>query len=85
LITWKQARDKGNEVIAEIDAELAAYVSEARKYKEQADAIEDAVYDLKAVNPNRKPELDTRTPQELIALIEEKQIEILAALAELKG
>ena len=81
----KQAKDVGNEALAEAEAELAGYVSEARKYKEQADAIEDAVYDLKAVNPNRKPESDTRTPQELIALIEDKQVEIMAALAELKG
>jgi len=37
------------------------------------------------VNPNRVVEQDTRTPEELIALIEEKQNEIAAALAELKG
>jgi len=36
------------------------------------------------VNPNRKIEEDTRTPEKLIALIEEKQIEINEALKELK-
>ena len=41
--------------------------------------------DLKAVNPNRKVEEDTRTPEELIVLIEEKQTEIMAALKELKA
>jgi hypothetical protein len=40
---------------------------------------------MKAVNPNRKVEEDTRTPEELIALIEAKQIEINEALKELKG
>lgn len=31
----------------------------------RAEAIENAVYDLKAVNPNRKANVDTRTPDEL--------------------
>jgi type I restriction enzyme M protein len=46
--------------------------------------IEKNGYDIKAVNPNRKPEQDTRTPAELIALIDRNQSEIMAALAELK-
>lgn len=46
--------------------------------------IEKRGYDLKAVNPNVKHEEDTRTPEELIALIEEKGKEILAALERLK-
>jgi type I restriction enzyme M protein len=46
--------------------------------------IEDNNFDIKAVNPNRKVEQDTRTPTELIALIEEKQTEIMSALAELR-
>jgi type I restriction enzyme M protein len=47
--------------------------------------IEQNNYDLKAVNPNRKVVEDTRTPEELIALIEAKQREIDEALRELKG
>jgi type I restriction enzyme M protein len=46
--------------------------------------IEDNGFDIKAVNPNRKVERDSRTPAELIALLKEKQTEVLAALAELK-
>ena len=46
--------------------------------------IENKGFDIKAVNPNRKAEQDTRTPAELIALIEEKQGEIMAALTELR-
>jgi type I restriction enzyme M protein len=46
--------------------------------------LEDKGLDLKAVNPSRKAVEDTRTPEELIALIEAKQKEIDAALAELK-
>lgn len=47
--------------------------------------IEDRNFDLKAVNPNRKNDEDSRTPDELIAIIEEKQLEISKALAELKA
>jgi type I restriction enzyme M protein len=46
--------------------------------------IERKNFDLKAVNPNRKTTEDTRTPEELIALIESKQKEISLALRELK-
>ncbi len=46
--------------------------------------IEERNYDLKAVNPNRKLQIDTRTPEELIATIEAKGREIDEALAELK-
>ncbi|GMO32852.1 MAG: N-6 DNA methylase [Termitinemataceae bacterium] len=41
--------------------------------------------DLKAVNPNRKVMEDTRTPEDIIALIESKQGEITHVLRELKG
>jgi type I restriction enzyme M protein len=40
---------------------------------------------LKAVNPNAKHEEDNRTPDELIAFIEEKGREVAAALTELKA
>jgi len=41
-------------------------------------------YDLKAVNPNKKAQEDTRTPQELISIIETQTIEIQEALSVLK-
>jgi len=46
--------------------------------------IEKNNFDLKAVNPNRKIVEDTRTPEELIALIEAKQKEISEAIKKLK-
>jgi type I restriction enzyme M protein len=46
--------------------------------------LEERGLDIKAVNPNRRVAEDTRTPEELIALIESKQGEIRAALRELK-
>jgi type I restriction enzyme M protein len=42
------------------------------------------VYDLKAVNPHRKSVLDTRTPEELLDLIEAKGREIAEAIAQLR-
>ncbi|MCL2252804.1 MAG: SAM-dependent methyltransferase, partial [Treponema sp.] len=56
-----------------------------RSWSVDRNTIEENEFDLKAVNPNRKVEEDTRTPEELIALIEEKQREINEALKELKG
>ncbi|MDO9575815.1 MAG: N-6 DNA methylase [bacterium] len=47
--------------------------------------IETKNYDIKAVNPNRKIEQDTRTPEELIVLIESQGKEIVNALAKLKN
>jgi type I restriction enzyme M protein len=47
--------------------------------------IEDAVYDLKAVNPNKKPVVDKRTLQELMDIIEAKGKEIAAALATVRA
>ncbi len=41
--------------------------------------------DLKAVNPNRKSNEDTRTPEELLDIIESKGREIDAAVAELRA
>jgi type I restriction enzyme M protein len=51
----------------------------------KAQAIEDAVYDLKAVNPREKKITDTRTPAELLEAIEEKGREVDAALAKLRA
>ena len=57
---------------------------ESRELAAKAKEIEDGVYDLKAVNPNKAPVVDTRTPEELISIIETKGQEIAAALASLK-
>ena len=43
-----------------------------------------ANYDIKAKNPNKKTETDTRTPPQLMSVIEEKTREITQALADLK-
>ena len=66
------------------EAQAGVLEKEARELEGKAQAIEDAVYDLKAVNPNAKSDEDTRTPEELIALSEAKGREVAEALAELK-
>ncbi len=46
--------------------------------------IEANGYDLKAVNPNAKGDVDTRTPAELLAEIEARHAEVAAVIEELK-
>ena len=47
-------------------------------------AIEAKNYDLKAVNPNRKVQVDTRTPAEILSAIEQRHLEVAAALKTLR-
>jgi type I restriction enzyme M protein len=46
--------------------------------------IEEKNFDLKAVNPNAKADEDTRTPEELLDLIEAKGREVEVAITELR-
>jgi type I restriction enzyme M protein len=57
---------------------------ESRELDAKAKEIEDAVYDLKAVNPHKRSVLDTRSPEELITIIEVKGREVSDALAVLR-
>lgn len=91
----REARDKLDELKAASPQDTAEYAAletqikerrkEARGLLRRAKAIEESVYDLKAVNPNIQIEEDTRTPEELIAVIEEQGRAVAAALAALKG
>lgn len=49
------------------------------------EVFEENNYDLKAMNPNRHAMVDTRTPEELLDIIEAKGEEIRELLAELRG
>jgi type I restriction enzyme M protein len=81
----KRAWPRDETAIAEAETQAAALAREARELAAKAGEIEDAVYDLKAVNPHRKPEVDDRTPEDLMDIIEAKGREIDAALAVLRG
>ena len=71
--------------IAEAEAQMMALTREARDLAAKAKEIEDAVYDLKAVNPHRKQDVDDRTPEDLMDIIEAQGREIAEALAALRG
>ncbi len=55
-----------------------------RSWAVTRDAIEASDYDLKAVNPHRVVEEDTRTPEELLDEIEKQQAIIAEAIEELR-
>ncbi|MCL5985599.1 MAG: type I restriction-modification system subunit M [Actinobacteria bacterium] len=55
-----------------------------RSWSVSIEEIQAKNYDLKAVNPNRKIVQDNRTPEELIAIIEDGAKEVLNILEELK-
>lgn len=71
---------KAEALLPEIDAAEKL----ARDALAKAQNIEDAVYDLKAVNPREKKITDTRTPAQLLEAIAEKGREIDAALERLR-
>ena len=48
------------------------------------DEIKERNFDLKAANPNRKEDMDTRTPADLLAEIEKHNVELKKALTELR-
>jgi type I restriction enzyme M protein len=82
----RQARRAGRDHEADrLAAESAAAERLAREATSKAQGIEDAVYDLKAVNPKEVKQLDTRTPAELLNSIEVKGREVDAALASLRA
>ena len=64
---------------------LTALEREARELEGKAQGVEDAVYDLKAVNPHAKTVEDTRTPEELLDLIESKGREVQEAIKILRA
>jgi len=81
----KKARPRDDQAIEDAEAKVKELTRESRDLAGKAKEIEDAVYDLKAVNPNKKPNVDTRTPEELMNIIEAKGKEVAAALATLRG
>lgn len=70
--------------VAALEAELKATERAAREAKAKAEDIQNAVYDLKAVNPNRVADEDQRTSTELLDFIDVKGREAEAALGRLR-
>ena len=72
---------------AQADALLALSVEAERAARDasaKAQVIEDAIYDLKAVNPKERKQGDVRTPIQLLEAIEAKGREVDEALARLR-
>jgi len=79
-----KAKKTDKQTLEQLEQKLSAIIREARDADAKAEDIEDAVYDLKAVNPNRPPDIDTRTPTELLAVIAPKGREADVALDHLQ-
>jgi type I restriction enzyme M protein len=85
LSVLKKAKPKDDAAVAEAEAQITAILKESREATNKAESIENAVYDLKAVNPHRKADQDRRTPAELLDLMEVKGREVAAAIASLRA
>jgi type I restriction enzyme M protein len=68
-----------------LDEEIAAHAATQREALNRAAAIEAAVYDLKAVNPNTDSNHDTRTVSQLLEVVANEGKAIHLALARLKA
>jgi type I restriction enzyme M protein len=81
----KKAKTLSESQFAALEEECKNVERAARESLAKAESIENAVYDLKAVNPNRASEEDTRTPAELLDFIAAKGREADAALGRLRA
>ena len=80
-----QRTAEADATIVDLMEGIKALDTEAREMNGKAQTIEDAVYDLKAVNPNAVADDEQRTPQELLNFIALKGIEVEAALTRLRA
>lgn len=79
-------RKKGNAKAAELnqlEERIRSAEKAARDLESQAAAIDAAVFDLKAVNPNAIAKVDERTPKQILQSIEEHGRTVAKALAKL--
>jgi type I restriction enzyme M protein len=81
----KRTKPRDEPAIADTKGKIRGFLKQAREATNKAEGIENAVYDLKAVNPHRKAEVDRRTPAELLDLVEAKGREVAEALATLRA
>ena len=71
------------EQLDKLEAALKSVEKQARENEAKAQGIEEAAFDLKAVNPNRVSEQDTRTVGDLLDFITDKGKEADTALGRL--
>jgi len=85
LADLKKDRKKNEQGINDAEEAIRLLAKDARELYGKAEEIENAAYDLKAVNPNAKTDEDTRTPEQLLDLIEEKAKVVEKAMEILRG
>lgn len=79
----KQQSPQNKDEIKDLLDKVAELEIQSRENRAKAESIENAIYDIKAVNPNAKDLTDKRTPKELIDFINDKSKEVEAALVKL--
>jgi type I restriction enzyme M protein len=79
-----RAANSKDEKIEKLQTKIGEQEKAARDSETKAAAIDAAVFDLKAVNPNAIVKIDTRTPEEVIASIDEQGTIVATALASLR-
>jgi len=72
------------EKIEKLEARIRDEEKAAREAQAKVDAIDAAVFDLKAVNPNAVVKMDERTPEEVIRSIEDQGKIVAQSLATLR-
>jgi len=70
--------------LAALEDRLKALLKDARETEAKAETIENAAYDLKAVNPHRTDTEDQRTPAEILTMIRQHGGAVQDALARLE-
>jgi len=81
----RKDRQRDEAALSGLEEQWKAACREARETDAKAEAIENAAYDLKAVNPNRKSDEDQRSPAELLDCIGTQGREAEAALQRLRA
>lgn len=84
LAELKKAKPRDKEAIEQANMQIKDLSKQARELTQKAEEIENAVYDLKAVNPNIAPPPPPPPPAKLLDLIEAKSKEVAAALVTLR-
>lgn len=84
LAELKKAQPRDDVAINATQSEIDVLTKRVRELSAKAQEIEDAIYDLKAVNPNKKTVMDDRTPEQLLEVIAAKGVEISQMLGQLR-
>lgn len=84
LAELKKSKKKDKRAIEKADEKVKEFTRLTKEAEKKAIDIENAVYDLKAVNPHKKSAVDTRTPDELLDIIEQKGKDITILLQRLR-